>query len=95
MTMVLVSSWLLLLFGFSSGALNHQGTLDKFSKAVRKKIAQRTLSLVSMDAKLKVVGSEVLSACSWQFLSCLYALDLQQNLELDNSRSFFLVVKLR
>jgi hypothetical protein len=37
---------------------NHQGTLDKFSKAVRKKIAWRTLSLVSMDAKLKVVGSE-------------------------------------
>ncbi len=38
--------------------------------------------------------SEVLSACSQQFLSCLYALDLQQNLELDNSRSFFLLVKL-
>ncbi len=33
---------------------NHQGTLDKFSKTVRKKIAWRTLSLVSMDAKLKV-----------------------------------------
>jgi hypothetical protein len=38
---------------------------------------------------------EVLSTFSQQFLSCLYALDLQQNLDLDNSRSFFLVVKLR
>ncbi len=32
--------------------------------------------------------------CLLTAVSLLYALDLQQNLELDNSRSFFLVVKL-
>lgn len=49
----------------------------------------------SSSGGLRNKPSEVLSACSQLFLSCLYALDLQQNLELDNSRSFLLVVKLR
>ncbi len=99
MTMVLVSSWLLLLFGFSSGALESSRYTWQIFKGCQKKNCRKNPLFGVNGCKAQSGGSEtnpqkycLLAHSRFSPVSMHWICN--RIFELDNSRSFLLVVKL-